>query len=501
MEEVTTKADEFSTAYERFSDCADIDPSCDSTSISDGPIEMRGIHCEYQPKQDLSGDHTYEEQEGDWRQGRPSFFKSLGLCFLYSFYTTILAGIPAGLISVLLTWLDLNFAEACSSYNNKWNKMPITVRRISLTAQVVEGMMLQFWSFTALLFMFEMRQVNDMNIPIWNVLAAALDAIYRLFLSVYGLYNRTWMTYPLNILFICIACFNYYRITAHFERGVFARIKLALKFGSAFWFGTPMYLFMAYLLLPVYKDTHNDLHKAIISAVLPVAFVIPKAIINVCLVDASKYYDAGRLGIVIVGFQTMASIIARYLQANVETTGIFIALCFIHGFENFIDKLTWKLRNRAYRFFFSSCVSKDKPEQQASLSRLQADASLSGIILETDTILMSCALVAIFSYSYDTKLSSADVVVKEFLLRITVSCVIEWVFNALAIKVQTYYYNIPVMLVWKRKWHWIIAGILTNTVFIMVYCSEHLYEAVVTFERFNSTVVAECRKPFQDPHT
>ncbi len=383
--------------------------------------------------------------------------------------------------------------------------MPTYVRRIRLTAQVAEGMIIQFWSFTALLYAFGWKSVNDQNIPIWNVLAAALDAIYRLFLSVYGKYNRTWASYPLNVLFASITVFNYYRVTANFERRVSARIKLAIKFGIAFLLGTPLFLTMNYLLLPVYSHTKSDLSKAIFSSFLPVAFILPKAIINVCLVDVSGLCKPGRLSVFVVGFHTITTIIARYLQANVETIGIFIALCFVHAFENLVDKLTLNWRNKWYRHFCGSCVGRSdsqNDEKQARMSRILADQALSGMILETDTIVMSCALVEILNYYYskDSDAHNVQKLLKRLLQRSAIAASIEVVVNTICIKVQTYYFNIPVIRVWNKRWWWILAIILTYTCYTMLYSSEYLYGAVISHHTFNITEVEECLKPFEKPY-
>eukprot|EP00794_Sanderia_malayensis_P006787 gene6787-7553_t len=469
-----------------------------------------GIYFEYEGDGETSSmDYQkFQDQQStiqNWKHVRPNKLISLAKSFACSFPTTLICGTLGGLIAVILAWLDINLAESCYSYNTRWYEMPINVRRIRLTAQVAEGMIIQSWSFSAVLFVFGWKRVHELNLPIWNMFAAALDAIYRLFLSVYGVYNRKWASYPLNALFATITCFNFYRVTSHFERKTFLRVKLAVKFGIAFVFGIPILLMMNYFFLPLYSRTKSDITKAVFSSLLPVAFIIPKAVTNVFLINVFEFAKPGRFSVVSVGFHTITSIVARYLQANVETTAIFIALCFVHAIENLLDKLTVNFRNKCYRYFCGSCVGRDdngNDMKLAAMNRMQAEQTIAGMILETDTIVMSCALVEILNYYYgnDIDTNNKHKLFMRFLQRISIATSVDLVFNTICIHVQTWYFNIPVMRVWKKKWLWIIGFIITYTCYTVLWCSEYLYGAVITHNSFNSTYTAQCLKPFEKPH-
>lgn len=438
--------------------------------------------------------HGDDGERLNWKSARPSFVRSLLFCAVCAFSATFVCGIPGGLITSLSTWLDLRLAEAC--YNTEWNLMPVKIQRVRLTSQVAEGIFIQFWSFSAILMMFGWKRLSILNIPIWNVLGASCDAIYRLFLNTYGIYHKKWASYPLNVLFVAITCFNFYRITAPFERSYLARMKIALKFGMAFLLGTPMFLFMNYLLFPIYAKVPSDTTKAIFSVLLPAVFIIPKAIINVCLVDLSELCRTGYSSILVVGFHTMTTIVARYLQANIEKIDIFIVICIVHGFETLLDKVTINIRLKVYRALCKSCVvnwnANEDRRRTLAMNRILAEQSLSGMILETDTIFTSCALVGILSYYYGNGNPEWNRLVHDFSIRVASASLIELFFNVLAVQVQTYYFNIPVIRVWRKRWWWIILGIIIYTAYTTLYCSEYLYRPMVSHGMYNQSKVASC---------
>ena len=468
--------------------------NCDRNTVEEDLSTEYGLeHIE------TSGYHRYEDDDSgnakvNWKHFRPSFSLSLFYCTACAFSATILIGIPGGLFTSVLTLLDLRLAEAC--YDTAWNLIPVGIQRIRLTAQVVEGMFIQFWSFSAIVLMFGWKKTSELNIPIWNVFGASCDGLYRLFLNTYGVYKESWVSYPLNVLFVAITSFNFYRITAAFERDLRQRIVMAVKLGMPFLMGTPMFLLMNYFLFPAYEKFPSDNTKAVFSVLLPAVFIIPKAVINVCLVDLHEVCSPGYSSVLVVGFHTMTTIVARYLQASIEEIRIFVGICFAHGFETLFDKLTLNLRMKAYRTFCKSCVgngdSNQDKKRMLAMNRILAEQSLSGMILETDTIFMSCGLIGILRYYYGNDSPSWDSLLKVFAVRVIVASIIEFLFNVVSVKVQTYYFNIPVLRVWRRRWWWVILGIVTYTAYTTLYCSEYLYRPVLSHGIYNYSKVLAC---------
>ena len=470
----------------------------DDAKFNSSMVDEDAFSVQYSLGDDTTvGYRQYKDDDGGienltWKDARPSFARSLLYCMLCAFSTTVICGIPGGMITLVLTWLDLRIAEAC--YNTAWNLIPVTIQRYRLTAQVVEGMFIQFWSFCAICMMCGWKKTSQLNIPIWNVFGASCDAIYRLFLHTYGVYNQTWKSYPLNVIFVALTCFNFYRISAAFENDTRLRIKIALKFGMPFLLGTPMFLLMNYLLFPAYAKIPSDTSKAVFSVLLPAAFIIPKAVINVCLVDLHEFCSPSHTSHIVIGFHTMTAIVPRYLQASIEEMYVFVIICFVHGFETLLDKLTLNLRLKAYHTFCKSCVGDREGNRRRSvaMNRILSEQALSGMILETDTIFMSCGLISVLSYYFGKDTPNMTELAKSFAIRVTLASLIEFLFNVASIKVQTYYFNLPLLHVWRKRWWWVMLSIILYTAYTTLYCSEYLYRPILSQSVYNLSKVAAC---------
>ena len=91
----------------------------------------------------------------------------------------LLLGSSIALLAITVVVLDFNMADLCYEKTFRWNSMPKMIQSIRVTGQAFEGFCIQ----------------------LWHLLAAFMDACYRLFSQIFGIYKRPWMSYPLNVLF------------------------------------------------------------------------------------------------------------------------------------------------------------------------------------------------------------------------------------------------------------------------------------------------------------
>ena len=91
----------------------------------------------------------------------------------------LLLGSSIALLAITVVVLDFNMAGLCYEKTFRWNSMPKMIQSIRVTGQAFEGFFIQ----------------------LWHLLAAFMDACYRLFLQIFGIHKRPWMSYPLNVLF------------------------------------------------------------------------------------------------------------------------------------------------------------------------------------------------------------------------------------------------------------------------------------------------------------
>ena len=105
----------------------------------------------------------------------------------------LLLGSSIALLAITVVVLDFNMADLCYERTFRWNSMPKMIQSIRVTGQAFEGFFIQ----------------------LWHLLAAFMDARYRLFLQIFGTHKRLWMSYPLNVLFASTVFSDSFIIAKH----------------------------------------------------------------------------------------------------------------------------------------------------------------------------------------------------------------------------------------------------------------------------------------------
>ena len=153
----------------------------------------------------------------------------------------------------------------------------------------------------------------------------------------------------------------------------------------------------------------------------------------------------------------------------------------MHGIASTFDKITLPLQD----YILKKCCAKRhhvSKHRKPNASRLLADLAIISIIAESSAIISSSAIIQILRYYYgrdDNGEKYRVVTLSEAgSFRAATGIIVEFLFNTIVIKIQTYCYNIPTIRVWKtRKW-WMIAMFLLHIFIGMFYMGEYTCDAV-----------------------
>ena len=135
--------------------------------------------------------------------------------------------------------------------------------------------------------MFGWHLVKKLNLLILNLLGASCDTCYRLYLQVFGIYKKSWMSFPLNALFLTIVLTNSILVgrevakNSETERSRKLRktIKVSALLAAQLGFGIPIAVVLVYVLVPLYHS-QSETYRAVIAGALPLATAIPKVIVR-----------------------------------------------------------------------------------------------------------------------------------------------------------------------------------------------------------------------------
>ena len=438
-----------------------------------------------------------------WKEGRPTVCHSWYRCIRYSFIFTVICGVVMAIISTFIIWIELNLGVICRHLNKgTFNKLPQGIQKAQLTRGVIKGMLIQSWFFLIILLVFGSKLVKKLNLLPWTLLAASIDAIFRLLLYVYRMYGRLWMPYPLYVVFMTCFLFSSYRIASHYEQPIRQRIRFAFKLGAQFYIGFPLSLVINHVVLH-YFSVIPDKYKAVMASLAPALLIAPKAIARLCAEKMEGVNHPGTSVLLVVIPHAAPQMLFRILQAKLEGYWMYVVLSIVHGIESTFDKITLPLQD----YILKRCCLRNQQhnsrERKPRENRLFADLAIVSMIAESSAILVSSAVIQMFRYHYghDVKyrINNYARLLETFLFQASTGITIECLFNIIAIKVQTYFYNIPIIRVWKARKLWIFGMFLFNTIMGMLFFGKYFYGALSSKHIFDKTITRHCTNPFQMP--
>ncbi|XP_065053406.1 uncharacterized protein LOC135682446 [Rhopilema esculentum] len=446
--------------------------------------------CETSP---LLGRKKAERPETETEADRPSpkLCRSILTFLNLGMQTTAINATFAGLIAVLIWWLDLNLSSYC--FGKSWDDIPVAFQRMRLTTEVVESFFIQFWSLSCLAPQISWSATKKMAIPYWNVIAASVDVIFRLFFFAYGFYGQGWQTIVGNIVFFGIMFLNHSKVAMQYLRNPKSKLDVFLmssKLSTQFITGMVLSLLFNHIFLTMYHKTSESI-KTFMCSLLPVIFAISKFITNIIIGNLAKYKCFEKGTMLVIGLQVSTTLVARMVQASNESFVGFVAISIVHGILNVFDKLALPIRNKITKFVLK--------RETTSSPVFLADQTLIGMVTETAAVILSCSSVYITMYYYMRDETSGQryngyELFYQALKRIGVAASIDFFFNTIAVKIQADLYHIPIMQEWKLHWKFIVITHMVQIIISMIYFSEYLDQVTmpVRFKALNNS----CITPF-----
>eukprot|EP00112_Aurelia_sp_Birch-Aquarium-sp1_P015365 Seg34.4 transcript_id=Seg34.4/GoldUCD/mRNA.D3Y31 product="hypothetical protein" protein_id=Seg34.4/GoldUCD/D3Y31 len=467
------------------------------------------VHEEYEAV-DLSPFSEDEEENSQaWKINRPTFLMSLWRCVWLTMQTTMVCGVIFGVIGTFLWWLEQNLTLFCLKFAQNLDGMPMHLQRIRLTTVALRSMIIEFWSFIAVVPVFDWTFLKQLNLPIWNVLTAFINALCQLVFALYGgLYHPKWTSYISNVLFFFITYFNYTRIARHKKRILRLSAKsifLASKLGTQFILGLFVTMFSDYILFPAIRNM-SQFERVVTVSLLPLFVMIPKLVASFIVGRLTGLFSPGKAVMFTIVAQVSGALACRFVQAflveklDTKEFNIFVITSLAHAVLKILDKILLPLKERLCQFLFRAKATAKRPPR---VSRLLADQYLIDLMTETSALLINCAAVYLIKYFYSRYEGTRDrkyrmTLFISFLKRVGVCVLIDSIASVIALKILTYRYNIPVIKVWSLRWRWVIGIHLIQIMFAMIIFPMLISEAILKGDVTHVNGTSRCDGPFQD---
>lgn len=282
-----------------------------------------------------------------WKLSRPPLWKSALTCFKTVLIMQLLFGSGIGLLAIAVAVIDFNTADLCYEKTLTWHSMPRLIQSIRVTGQSIEGFLIQLWHFCVMLCMFGFSTMKELNLLAVNLLAAFTDVSYRLFLQIFGIYKRSWMSYPLNALFASVVIANSLIIA---KRVIPSRLynkkrlcKVAGLLALQFIFGLTISSLLVYKIF-LWYDEKSEIEKVFIAGVSPLVVTIPKVMTRTA-VPKFNFVHPGVLHLLVSTLYTGSALVFRVMQAELMSFRLFVALGVGHAVVDLVERVTVTMRD------------------------------------------------------------------------------------------------------------------------------------------------------------
>ena len=423
-----------------------------------------------------------------WKKSRPtSWWHSLWKAMKHAFCIQIVGGVALGSIAILILVLDFNTVDLCFDRQKNWTTLPKRTQAVMVTGACCEAYVVQLCSFFVMLFLFGWPLMKELNLLVLNLLCAFVDTCYRLYLQLCNIYKRSWMSFPLNGIFVLILLMNSLligrEIARRNENQWRGRMKKVFAMLSAqFAFGLPIYFLLVYVIIPKYVKA-GETNRAVIAGCFPLAMAMPKVIVRLAA-QRIDFLHPGDSHVLLVLLNAASAIVFRVMQAELTNLGLYILLSFAHGAIDLLERLTIVIRDYLWYFIYKKLNEQCGVETTLIAARfrtprsmrLVADVSIQMILGESTSLIAAVGFIQLYKFMYPDGSSKSPL--RQFFIRVLIALSIDFVFNSFSLWLQMSYLNVAVVRVWRKKWRKHVLVGLIITIVTLCYFTTHLFAVV-----------------------
>jgi len=424
-------------------------------------------------------EENYEETtqfHNKWKKYRtPRVASWLLSCFAQSINMVVLGSLLVSALSVLIMYVHINTAEVC--FKVQWDKLPEKVKRVRVTVQVIEGFFLQFFHIGVMIFVFGFKLIDKLHLLHLNVVAAFVDSVYRLFFQVYNNYDWKGEPYILNVIFVVVMLVNSYTLAKHFSKKRGRKFILTLQLAVQFMLGSAVIYFNGYF-FDTWFIRLERFEQRIVAASVPIIGVIIKLFSRLTIQNIQINHP-GTSYMLLACAYIGTSLYYRTIQAEIQKTTFFILLCVIHSTIGLCEKLVISFYQPFSKWFCTEVLKRNgnsihDPTKTPRSQRLMADIFICNMISDTNAVIYTNAFVQLYALQVGGDKIDKYELLKDFSLRTIVAIIIEYVFSAFGIFIFTWFKNIPIIRVWRKKWKTILALHLFIGGNMVLYSTQYL---------------------------
>ena len=232
--------------------------------------------------------------------------------------------------------------------------------------------------------------------------------------------------------------------------------------------------------------------KAIMAALTPMIILPFIALTKYIILRTSLNIITPDRGFVLCYPLSGGSIVLyRTMQSGFNNIWLFIGLSLLHGVLNVLIEGTQRFRTKMLSFFIkrlsnTCCVPRLEmlSAESPQVRRLDTDLKIQDVLFQYTTVIVSQAYLACYLVmNFDV---SPWRVIGASLIRIAISCGIDFVFNIISMFIQIHFHDTHICKVWLKHWRRHVAANIFIIVCLALYFGTSLVTVFVDNKRLFS---------------
>lgn len=453
--------------------------------------------CSLDENEEIQNERQEEDGAMAWKRLRLSALRTVGKSMYIGAFISLIASSVIGSLYMLLVYLIYRTELNCL-FNSK-NTIPVKVQWITSISGIISCFFLYMWFFVSMFFLLRPYQLKGLKGRLFLVsfLFYLLDALYRVTLQALdrASLNKPFslQSVPLRVLFISSIFCQVYLVSAHFSerRTGRQRATLFLQLILPTCFSMIISTISFQIIYPAYEG-QTKYNKLLIAIFSPLIGVLLKVVCRISIQRLWNITFPGFSYVLLAPVYFGCAIVFRVLQAELNSLQSMSVLGIIHGVAEVLERSVMVVIDH-----FGHAIWKRRSAPLGSFrtprrERLMADTAIMSMLYESTAIVSLNSVFYLHQFIYVSEQPFAKLF-QSFAVQTSILLVIEWVFTSVSLAIETYYQNIAVMAVWRKRWkrHTLVA--IVNAVFASIWSSGY-FTVVMHGHLIDNT--QPCKMPF-----
>ena len=447
------------------------------------------------PEQNETQEDEQEERAPmAWKQLRPSGLSTVYNSMFNAALITFVSASMVGAVYMLTIYLSFNTVHICEF--QPMNTTLVKMQWIRSMSNVLSCAFLYLWSIALFQILFRPFQLIGVKLKLFVtcLFCYLLDSSYRIALQALGISHSkisALQKIPLNAIFLTNQCLLIFLLANHFCLRTRHKLIFVIQMITPGCLCFLMFFIVGSLIYPVFNSQDAN-GKLLIAVFAPLVGLLLKVISRIC---AQRFYNIMYPGfsyVLLSPLYFVSALIFRVLQADLDNLRSIAILGIIHGAAEVIERSTMVVVDHLCHTLCKRRSSSWGSFRTPRRERLMADIAIMGMLSESTAIVAVNGFLCLFQL-FLTQQKQFWKLFQSFVIRTSVSLLIEWFFTSLSVAIETRYQNMAVIAIWRRRWRRHILVAIVNAVPMAMWTATNLL--TVVDNRFQYEPV-RCKMPF-----